>query len=132
MPGLVTPVFIVEGDDVGIYTALQHAQNAIEPPDVEASRYTAYDARGRLLRIETDGRLTFISLAEEAPSSPKALEAKLRRYLSYRGEHLAADPNCDLPCLVGAAKGYAEAPFTLRGAFERGWRWLGRDRSTRG
>jgi len=121
-------VFIIEGEDVGIYSVVEDAQAAMEPPDVEAKRYAAYDAQGRLLRIETDGHRTLISLAEDFLSTPDILEEKLSRYLSYRGEALAADPNCDLTCLVNAARSYAEAPFTTRNMFHRAWRWIRGDR----
>lgn len=101
-------IFVVEGDDVGIFESVEHAQNHLEPVDVKDGIYEGYDGLGRLLRITTDGRDTFIELAQDEPSDITALETTLRTYLVHVGEKRAAQAGCNLPCLVEISGRHAE------------------------
>ncbi len=104
MPVPSLPIFVVEGHDVGVYQSLDRAEGALEPIDVSAQIYTGYDALGRRLNIETDGKSTFIQLAEGQPSGATELEQVLREHLEALGDSSGKDPACDLPCLIRAVK----------------------------
>ncbi len=101
------PIFVVEGHDVYVYESLARAEGDLEPQDVTAGVYTAYDALGRYMKIETDGKSTTLSLAEAEETGARDLEEPLRGYLKAMGEPRARDTQCDLPCLVEAAREHA-------------------------
>jgi hypothetical protein len=116
------PIFIVEGHDVGIYESLEVAESDLEPIDVKAGVYAGYDAGGRRLKIETDGKLTFITLAELEQSGAIELEEVLREYLDAMGESSARDPACDLPGLVQDGREHSDntrPQFRLFNGFRR-------------
>lgn len=108
------PLFVIEGHDMSIYGSVEDSQNDLEPPDIAEGIYKAYDARGRRLQIETNGRDTYISLAETVASSAAELEAELRSFLRQLDEPLATEEGCDLPCLVEIAKNHVHQPIKLR------------------
>lgn len=93
------PIFVIEGNDVGVYRGVADAERDIEPPDVEAGTYEGFDSIGRRLLLSTDGPYTRISLREPEVSEPLVLESKLRYYLTYLGEEAASDSHCDLGAL---------------------------------
>lgn len=108
------PIFVVEGHDVGIYDSVDRAEAHLEPIDVAADVYTGYDALGRRLKIETDGKFTSITVAEAEATATRELEEALREYLNRMGELGATNPECDLPCLIEAAREHA-TDVRLRG-----------------
>lgn len=107
IPTPVPPIFIVEGYDVGIFACLHDAQRQLEPLDVKNQEYIAYDATGRLLRLETDGKRVIASLAETHPTRTQELETILRTFLRTKNHSLANDSTCGLPTLVEAARPFA-------------------------
>lgn len=101
MSSAVPPIFVIEGDDVIVYESVEVDLEAI---DVEAGGLVAYDAEGRLLRLETNRGQVMVSVAEEKPTHATELEFALRNFLKATGEPLAGDPACDLKCLVNASR----------------------------
>jgi len=99
-----TPIFVLEGHDLGIYGSVQHAEDHLEPIDVREGIYDGWDAWGRRLGITSDGKDTLIALAEEEPTDFSRLETELRAHLKRLGEDKALDSRCDLPCLVELAR----------------------------
>jgi hypothetical protein len=89
----VEPVFTVEGHDVTIYRSIRDMEHHVEPLDVNVGG--AFDARGRRIRLTTDGRRTFAQLAEMEPSSALRFEEILRRDLLRRGEGAATTAGLD-------------------------------------
>lgn len=126
---IVPPLFIVEGQDLGIFSSVEDAQDHLEPPDIAGGAYVGYDGRGRRLEIETDGRHTSISLAEFQPSSAEELEARLRHFLTYAGEDRAKNTDCDLPCLIGIAEDHVYRPRSPRRILRSLLRYLDRRQS---
>lgn len=114
--GPTAPIFVFEDKDIGIYESVELAQNDLEPPEISDRIYIGFDAEGRLLTIETNGRDTFISLQEVEPSNPDLLLHKLRAFLQYVGD-TRAEETSELSRLVEIAKDHAEQPRTLRGRF---------------
>jgi len=104
---LKLPVFIVEGNDLSVYSTLERAQNQLEPHDVLNLVYEGYDAEGRLLSLKVDKRRVVISLAEENPTHAKTLENAIRNYLRATNNPLGDDESCDLNCLVTACIKFA-------------------------
>lgn len=99
------PIFLIEGEDVGIFTSVQRAENHIEPADVDVGE--AFDARGQRLRVTTDGVRTFIDLAEKDASDLSYFERVLRQYLTAIGEKRADQQACDFNCLIEIARRHA-------------------------
>jgi hypothetical protein len=106
----MTPIFTVEGHDVGIFHSRVQAENQLEPIDVSNGIFVAYDALGRRLDVRTDGRRTSISLPEPPEDASQEFEDALRHFLATAGEPEARDTECDLPCLVALARKHAERP----------------------
>ncbi|HEX2050195.1 MAG TPA: hypothetical protein VHJ34_06120 [Actinomycetota bacterium] len=102
------PIVLVDGDDVTVFAARADAEAQVEPPD--AGDETGYDALGRRLRFESEGRTVRISLAEREAASTAPLEACLRGFLRRLGEPAGDDGACGLPCLVEAASRHAYVP----------------------
>jgi len=125
--GPLPPIFLIEGQDVGIFASLRDAEIQLEPPDVLDESNKGYDALGRRLRIETDGYATRITVSEDEPSESEQLAEGLRAYLKHVGEERAGDPACDLTCLVELARGHANQPKTIRGALRSLWRGRSND-----
>lgn len=100
------PIFIVDGHDVGIFGSTADAELQLEAPDVSSGIFQGFDALGRSLRIETDGRTTTIRLHQvpTAPSDLGAFKQELRAHLERVGEARAEELDCDLPCLVNLAR----------------------------
>lgn len=108
MNNLKLPVFVIEGGDVSVYTSVKDAEIDIEPIDVKTGGLTAYDAEGRLLELETNHWRVSIALAENEPGHADELEAALREFLVAVNDPKAAEPECDLPCLVEACAALAK------------------------
>lgn len=100
MSGAVAPIFVIEGDDVIVYESVEVD---LEPFDVQPG-LVAYDAEGRLLRLEINRGQVIVSVAEEKPTHATDLEFALRNFLKATGEPLADDAACDLKCLVNASR----------------------------
>ena len=96
MIGPVTPIVVIEDIDVSIYASVEDAQIDIEPIDVKTGGLVAYDAEGRLLRLETNGFSVTISLAEDESRHAVELENALRNFLKALNEPIGDDPKCDL------------------------------------
>ena len=108
MSSAVPPVFVIEGEDVIVYGSVEVD---LEPLDVKAGGLVAYDAEGRLLRLETDRGRVIVSVAEENPTHALELEFALRRFLKATDDPLADDPACDLNCLVNACRKFITSPL---------------------
>jgi hypothetical protein len=82
----------------------------LEPIDVKAGGLVAYDAEGRLLRLEINRGEVTVSVAEEKPTHAIELEFALRKFLKATDEPLADDPACDLNYLVSACRKFITSP----------------------
>lgn len=109
-----TPIFVIEGNDVGVYRSRADAERDIEPNHVKEGIYEAFDARGRRLKLAAAGHRTVIDLPKPYEQDPDLLAAKLRYYLAYIKDPAGDDPTCDLRCLIHASLTYAYEPFSLR------------------
>ena len=101
MDAPVAPIFVIDEDDVIVY---ESAEVDLEPLDVKAGGLVAYDAEGRLLRLETNRGKVSVSVAEEKPTHAPELKFALRNFLRASDEPLADDPACDLNRLVSASR----------------------------
>ena len=99
---LQPPVIIVEGDDILMFESADAAERYLEPVDVAAGTYSAYDAEGRKLEILTDGRIVQVLSSEQEPSHQRTLVETLHRSLSLIGD--SVDSEISLPNLVERAR----------------------------
>jgi hypothetical protein len=67
------PILSFEGNDLIVFETAEEAQAFVEPSDIQVA--DTYDATGRVLRFETDGRLT--SLIETDEVQPDDLRTRL-------------------------------------------------------
>lgn len=102
----MSPIFVVEDLDIGIFNSVEDTELQLEPIDVKKGSYKAYDAKGRLLKLETDRKRVKISLAEIQPSHAGDFEAAIREFLKAMNETKAYDRESDLPSLVEACQKY--------------------------
>ncbi len=121
MSSAVPPIFVIDGDDVIVYESIEVD---LEPLDVMGGGLVAYDAEGRLLRLETNRGEVTVSLAEEKPTHAVELEFTLRRFLKATGEPLADDPECDLKCLVNTCRKFITSPY-LDDLLKEAWHKIG-------
>lgn len=77
------PILLVDGLDLMVFEAAQAAEAFVEPPDVADG--AAYDAEGRLLGFETDGRRTFLAERESEPMHGDELRSALLRSFEAAG-----------------------------------------------
>ena len=79
-----TPLIIVdvEAGDAMVFLSLDEAAGYMEPQDVDAGVYRAYDADGRLMNACTDGNKVWIEPAETPPPHEDDLRASLLLTLS--------------------------------------------------
>jgi hypothetical protein len=106
MSNLMSPFFVFDGNDLVVLATLKGIQLELEAIDVKHGIYDAFDAQGRRLRLETDGKNIKISLGEEGAVHANELETRLRKYLIAMKEERASDLTCDLNCLVEISKKY--------------------------
>ena len=120
------PVIVVDkkGVDIGIYKEIKDVEQHLEAIHVKNDEYIAYDAEGRLLKLETDGRYIKVLATEEDPMHAAELEASLREYLIAVKDPLAKELTCDLPCLVNLATKYASVYSSLREIVNNLWHKL--------
>jgi len=114
------PIFIIDGEDVGIFSSLDDALLQLEAIDVLHGEYTAYDADGNLLELSVDGERIVAKLPQSEPCRAEQLSTALRQFLDHMGVTRATDPACDLSCLVEESKKFLYFPprvwpFTKRG-----------------
>ncbi len=78
----VAPIFIVEGDDIGIFSSVVKAQEQLEPEDVKTSHYRIYDATGAKLSVATDNSAVYIYAESPPQNADSELSEILKRYLA--------------------------------------------------
>ena len=91
------PIILFDDNDLMVFETPESAVLFVEPPDVDAG--VTYDASGRVLRFETDGRTTTLTETEEL--RPDVLRADLLRVFTINGDSVTAD--AQLSDLVAAA-----------------------------
>ena len=127
MQALTPPIVIIDGRDLDVLATVAEAQQDLEPIDIQRSQYVAYDAQGRLLRLETDGKHVKISLAEAEPTHAKELEVALREFLKAAHEPVAEDDTCNIACLIEAASKTLVPVKNPKARFLLAWRtWFHR------
>lgn len=94
------PIFVNEHGDLGVYATAEDAQHDLEAIDVNNKEYVAYDAEGRLLRLETPGDEVLVSLAEPTPNHTGELEQAIRGFLRRLGDPTSEDAASTLATLV--------------------------------
>lgn len=100
----VPPIFVIEGDDVGIFATLGDAQLQLEPEDVRTTEYHAYDSAGVTLRVAATAAGVFISADEAPPDGKVALAKALTTFLTKRGDLPAGAPHPSFVELVTRAQ----------------------------
>jgi len=99
------PIIIADGRDVVAYRTAADAALALEGPDVLDGTYQGFDARGRVLRLESEGgphdysARVRIALADSAPQ-PDRLAELVHRSLDAAG--LVVPPGASLDDLLWA------------------------------
>jgi hypothetical protein len=99
------PLFVFDGLDLMVVASHKRLQGDIEPVDVRLGEFEVFDSDGRRVKLETKtwaGTEAEINL-EEPPASAKFSE-KLREFLRAVNDAVVDDAECDLPCLIEAAK----------------------------
>lgn len=114
MSEIIFPIFVIEGEDIAIFPSLRDLQIQLEPIDIKNNVYISYDAKGRLLKIETDGKHITVLTTEKKPMHVSDLEISLRKYLIAMKEPMAKEIACDLPCMVNLSVKYAYKSHSLR------------------
>jgi hypothetical protein len=74
-----SPILTFEGNDLMVFRSVPAAEAFVEPPDIAV--FETYDAEGRLLAFETDGRRTFLREQESSASHGRQLREALLRVL---------------------------------------------------
>jgi sugar lactone lactonase YvrE len=88
-----------EPNDLLVFESVERAEAFTEPPDVHAG--VAYDAEGRLLTFETDGRRTRLREREDEPTHEQELRDAIAQATLAAGSTL--DASAPLEELVAAA-----------------------------
>ena len=120
MDSVTPPFFIVDGEDVAVFASLRDVELFLEPKYLSVE--FVYDAKGRLIRLESNGNSINTSLLEDEPDHSKELETALRDYLSAMKEPIAGDPTRDLDCLVDASRKFVSNTHTVTGLLLAAWR----------
>ena len=89
------PVVIDESGATDIFETAEAAEIYMEPEDVEAQRYKAFDSAGRLLRILPTTPQVTIEPAELVPTHSEQLRTLLAKFLRDCGS-----PDLDLSSLT--------------------------------
>lgn len=121
MSTVTPPIFIVDGLDIGVFESLRDVELHLEPIGLKNETREIYDSEGRLIRVEAKGNRIIAVVEEPNPKHARELEAALRGFLAEMNEPLAADPGCDLSCLVNAAQKFTSTP-TLNSTLKAAWR----------
>ena len=96
------PFFLVDGLDVGVFASLRDVELFLEPAYLHET--VVYDAKGRLIRPESNGNRINASLLEDESEHARELETALRDFLIAIREPVGGDPTCNLDCLVEACR----------------------------
>jgi hypothetical protein len=108
MQSIKKPVIVAEGLDILFYDDIEDAEKHLEPIDVDNGIYVAYDADGRLLKIQNDDNKISISIFEQNPTHRKSLEDLLRKFLDFCHDPAARDNLCTLSGLIEASRKFAK------------------------
>ena len=84
------PIIVEETGSTYIFDSIEVAESYLEPIDVEAERFVAFDSRGRLLRLLPTTPLITIEAAEEVPNHAEPVRELLIKFLYDCG---STDPN---------------------------------------
>jgi hypothetical protein len=82
---IVPPVIVSESGDVDVFGSVGDAERYLEPIDVQAGRFIAFDSEGRLLKLHPTIPRVTIDCAEETPTHEEQLSDLLRRFLGHVG-----------------------------------------------
>src|SRR6187551_1242171 len=93
-----------------VFETVEAAQVFVEPPDI--SEGVAYDAEGRLLGFDTDGRRTFLRERKAQPSHEEDLRQALAQV--FQALDIRCDPAASLDELVERALSDFRAQFVGR------------------
>jgi hypothetical protein len=94
-----TPILSFDGYDVMVFETVEAAERFVEPPDVDDG--VTYDAEGRLLAFETDGRRTSLHERESEPTHERELRDAITRAMLAAGTEV--DGSAPLERLVAEA-----------------------------
>ncbi len=107
MSEISLPIYVIEGQDVGVYLSVEKAERHLEAIDVRSQIYVGFDARGQPLLIRSEANDVRIAIDGEKDPDPDALAAILRRYLIRVGEPEASALTDRLDLLVQLSQKYA-------------------------
>jgi len=105
-----TPIFVIEGDDIGVFSSIKDMELQLEVDDVRAGLYTVYDADGRLISLTKDGNRIIGEIVEGEPAHVNILANSLRKFLIYMGDIKEDDKIYNLSFLVGVCNKYVYKP----------------------
>ena len=95
------PIIVDEPGDPDVFESIEDAERYLEPIDVEANRFVAFDGEGRLLRLTSTPRSVTIEAAEEVPNHGEVVRELLIEFLKNCG---SVDPNLSSLSLEELAK----------------------------
>jgi len=79
------PIIVSEGGDVDVFESIEDAEKYLEPIDVKAGRFKAFDCEGRSLLLHPTTPRVSIDAEEETPTHEEELTLLLRRFLRQVG-----------------------------------------------
>jgi hypothetical protein len=89
---IALPIIVLENGDLNLFASAEDVDAELEAVDVRDGLLVAYDATGRRLRLEVEGRLG-VRVTEDPAGlrDPQPLERALRHYLQASGVHASAE-----------------------------------------
>jgi hypothetical protein len=89
---IALPIIVLENGDLDLFASAEDVDAELEAIDVRDGLFVAYDATGRRLRLEVEGRLGVRVTQDPAGvRDPQPLERALRHYLQACGVHASAE-----------------------------------------
>jgi hypothetical protein len=108
------PIIVAVGHDVQLFASVADATRYLEPRDVAAGVYRAWDASGRALRVDLGDAVclelapVILTAADSGDESQAALSETLRTFLSATGQTPVANATLrDLIALAQETAGFS-------------------------
>ena len=102
----IPPIFVIEGNDVGVFRTVGDAQLQLEPDDVRTTQYQVYDSTGAKLSIAATSAGVFISADEVPPDGKAELATALATFLIQSGDIPEDAPRPSFVELIKRAEEY--------------------------
>ena len=100
MNNIISPIYLIDGNDIIIFRSLKDFQIYLEPNLVKGDEIV-YDSKGQLLRLILKNDTINLSIIDTSLERIKEFEQLLRTYLVLKNKSLASDTErTDLPSLI--------------------------------